>query len=119
MGEQRTADREFSDELLRDARARLDMLHSSVRSFLCNKTLPSDIALKMGQPVASENPEITNILEQLVADGEALKRDNAELQNLLAESRSELRTLSEEMQEYRAAVSPIHRSAFLHRIFTL
>ena len=60
----------------------------------------------------SENPEITTILEKLVADGEALKRDNAELQNLLTESRSELRALTEEVQEYRAGASPIHPGLF-------
>jgi hypothetical protein len=66
----------------------------------------------MGQTSMTENPEITVILEKLVADGEALKRDNAELQNLLTESRSELRALTEEVQEYRAAASPVHPGLF-------
>ncbi|KAF9504189.1 hypothetical protein BS47DRAFT_1442992 [Hydnum rufescens UP504] len=67
---------------------------------------------RMGQTSMTENPEITIILEKLVADGEALKRDNAELQNLLTESRSELRALTEEVQEYRAVASPVHPGLF-------
>lgn len=37
-----------------------------------------------------------------MADNEALKRDNAELQNLLGEAREDLRVLQEEVEEQRA-----------------
>lgn len=45
---------------------------------------------------------MTKVLESLVADNEALKRDNAELQNLLGEAREDLRALQEEVNEQRA-----------------
>lgn len=40
-------------------------------------------------------------MESLVADNEALKRDIAELQNLLVEAREDVRTLREEVEECR------------------
>lgn len=49
-----------------------------------------------------EDAEVTKVLASLVADNEALKRDNAELQNLLTESREDLKTLQEEVDERRA-----------------
>lgn len=51
------------------------------------------------------------VLESLVADNEAYKHDNAELQNLLAETREDLRTLQEELDEHRAR----HASMSRHR----
>lgn len=42
-------------------------------------------------------------MESLVADNEALKRDIAELQNLLVEAREDVRTLREEVEESRAS----------------
>lgn len=50
----------------------------------------------------SDDPEITRMLEALVADNEALKRDAAELQNMLTECREDARTLQEEINEMRA-----------------
>ena len=44
-------------------------------------------------------------MESLVADNEALKRDIAELQNLLAESREDVRALREEMEDCGDAAS--------------
>lgn len=41
------------------------------------------------------------MLESLVGDNETLKRDNAELQHLLAESREDLHSLQEELEEQR------------------
>lgn len=56
----------------------------------------------------AEEAELTKVLESLVADNETLKRDNAELQHLLAESREDLHTLQEEVEEQR--VHPPSRS---------
>lgn len=60
----------------------------------------------------TDDTEVMKVLESLVADNEALKRDGAELQNLLAESREDLRALQEEMEERRAGDSSYwqHRS---------
>ena len=46
---------------------------------------------------------MTKVLESLVSDNEILKRDNAELQRLLAESREDLHALQEELEEQKAA----------------
>ena len=45
---------------------------------------------------------VTQFMESLVADNEALKRDIAELQNLLTESREDVRILREEIEEAKA-----------------
>ncbi|KDN51107.1 hypothetical protein RSAG8_00736, partial [Rhizoctonia solani AG-8 WAC10335] len=77
---------EISSDILEDARARLQMLHNM-----------------LGQTsVASDDPEVMRVLEALVADNEALKRDAAELQNMLTESREDVRMLQEEIAEMRA-----------------
>ncbi|KAG8897961.1 hypothetical protein FRB99_007771, partial [Tulasnella sp. 403] len=78
---------EVSEILMQDARARLEGLQNS-------------LGLAGG-----ENPEVTRILESLVADNEAIKRDNAELQNLLTETREDLRLVREELSEYQAGPS--------------
>jgi hypothetical protein len=52
----------------------------------------------------TEDAEVTKVLESLVADNENLKHDNAELQNLLTDTREDLRALQEEVEEHRAAV---------------
>jgi len=41
-----------------------------------------------------------------VNDNETLKRDNAELQDLLTESREDLHALQEELEEQRAIAPP-------------
>ncbi|CAE6422697.1 hypothetical protein RSOLAG22IIIB_00418 [Rhizoctonia solani] len=77
---------EISSDILEDARARLQLLHNM-----------------LGQTsVASDDPEVMRVLEALVADNEALKRDAAELQNMLTESREDVRMLQEEIGEMRA-----------------
>ncbi|KDN51105.1 hypothetical protein RSAG8_00734, partial [Rhizoctonia solani AG-8 WAC10335] len=76
---------EISSDILEDARARLQMLHNM-----------------LGQTsVASDDPEVMRVLEALVADNEALKRDAAEFQNMLTESREDVRMLQEEIAEMR------------------
>ena len=55
-------------------------------------------------------------MESLVADNEALKRDIAELQNLLAESREDVRALREEMEEARVHVPPTTKGVYFFRL---
>ncbi|KAG8786198.1 hypothetical protein FRB91_000643 [Serendipita sp. 411] len=76
---------DFSEEIIRDARLRLDALHVAL----------SDMP-------KSEDAEMTRILESLVSENEALKHDNAELQNLLTDCREDVRELREEVEEKRA-----------------
>ncbi|TDL29974.1 hypothetical protein BD410DRAFT_780491 [Rickenella mellea] len=82
---------ELSEEILRDARARLEMIQQS----------------QLGHTIVSEDAEITKVMESLVADNEALKRDTAELQNLLTESREDVRSLREEIEETKVTMSSI------------
>ena len=82
---------EISDEILREARLRLEVLQQSV-------------ALN----TESHEKEFVQMLESLASENEALKHGSAELQNLLNDSREEIRTLREEVEEYRAAsASPL------------
>jgi thymidylate synthase ThyX len=56
----------------------------------------------MGSGISeTEHIELTKVIETLVDDNDALKRDNAELQNFLADTREELRAVQEEFEEYR------------------
>lgn len=64
---------------------------------------------QLGHAADIHDAEVTQVLESLVADNEALKRDNAELQNLLAAEREELHTLQEELEERRAGDTPFRR----------
>ncbi|KAJ7181584.1 hypothetical protein C8R43DRAFT_273424 [Mycena crocata] len=79
---------ESSESILIDARARLQALHRSV-----------------GVPV-EDQPELTGVLETLVDDNETLKRDNAELQTLLADAREDCRALQEEVEDQRVNPPP-------------
>ncbi|KAI0920845.1 hypothetical protein AcW1_004995 [Taiwanofungus camphoratus] len=83
---QRVHRQELSQEVLKDARQRLEQLQQS----------------QLGHSMVVEDAEVTKVLESLVADNEALKRDHAELQNLLTEAREDLRSLQEEVEERRA-----------------
>lgn len=62
---------------------------------------------QLGHTIVTEDAEITKVMESLVADNEALKRDTAELQNLLVEAREDVRSLREEVEESKANVSSI------------
>ncbi|KAL5529974.1 hypothetical protein ACEPAF_6231 [Sanghuangporus sanghuang] len=93
LDKQKQSRTELSEEILRDARARLEMVQQQ----------------QFGRTVLSDNPEVTQMMESLVADNEALKRDVAELQNLLAESREELRTMQEELEETRVLPGVMRR----------
>ncbi|TCD61395.1 hypothetical protein EIP91_008516 [Steccherinum ochraceum] len=95
MEMQRSHRQELSEEILTDARQRLQQLQQ----------------LNLGPATSMDDTEVTKVLESLVADNEVLKRDNAELQNILTETREDLRTLQEEVDERRAndGVSIRHR----------
>ncbi|TFK43926.1 hypothetical protein BDQ12DRAFT_643723 [Crucibulum laeve] len=80
---------ESSESLLQDARVRLESIYKS----------------HAGITVMTEENELTKVLESLVEDNENLKRDNAELQQLLTDSREDLHALQEEVDEQRANVS--------------
>ncbi|THV03334.1 hypothetical protein K435DRAFT_748008 [Dendrothele bispora CBS 962.96] len=75
---------EESESNLQDARSRIESLNT-----------------KIGSLATPDHSEITSILESLVDDNEGLKRDNAELQALLAESRDDLYALQQEVEEQR------------------
>jgi regulator of replication initiation timing len=56
----------------------------------------------MGSGISeTEHIELTKVIETLVDDNDALKRDNAELQNFLADTREEMRAVQEEFEEFR------------------
>ncbi|KAK0461600.1 uncharacterized protein EV420DRAFT_1526159 [Desarmillaria tabescens] len=74
---------ESSEFILQEARSQLEVLQ---RAF--------------SHPSISDQHEFTKVLESLVDDNESLKRDNAELQHFLSESREEIHALQEEVEEY-------------------
>jgi chromosome segregation ATPase len=76
-------------------------------------TLLTAVVQRFGRSIVTDQPEVTEVMESLVADNEALKRDIAELQNLLAESREDMRTLREEMEEARVHVLPTNKGYFV------
>ncbi|KAJ7458403.1 hypothetical protein B0H11DRAFT_2243101 [Mycena galericulata] len=80
---------ESSESILVDARARLEALHRSV-----------------GAPLREQESELTGVLTTLVDDNETLKRDNAELQALLADAREDCRALQEEVEDQRVNPPP-------------
>lgn len=79
---------ECSESIIQGARSHIQSLHDA-----------------LGNTAASDQSEITRVLESLVDDNEALKRDNTELQTLLAQSRDDLNALQQEVEESRAALS--------------
>ena len=102
--------RELSEEILREARSRLEMMQSSVRKpIVIVNTVRLIIRPRSQQLQAqTDNSELIHLLETLVTDSEALKRDNAELRNFLGESRTEIRTLLDEVIELRAGATPLN-----------
>ncbi|KDQ64123.1 hypothetical protein JAAARDRAFT_201523 [Jaapia argillacea MUCL 33604] len=93
LEQQRMHRLELSEEILQDARSRLQTLQQS----------------QAGRLVVPEDSEVTKVLETLVADNEALKRDNSELQRLLGQSREDYRSLQDEVEEQRATLLSIRR----------
>ncbi|KAF8338938.1 uncharacterized protein EI90DRAFT_3151548 [Cantharellus anzutake] len=88
LSEQRSPPRDISEQLIHEARAKLEAMYRSLE-----------------KAHTSDRVELTKILESLVSANESLSHDNIELQNLLAEARTEQRALTEEVQEYRATAS--------------
>ncbi|KAJ3551784.1 hypothetical protein NM688_g4510 [Phlebia brevispora] len=86
---QRSQRRKMSEDILSDARSRLQQMQRPVA----------------GSPVVEDNGGVTKVLESLVADNERLKHDNAELQDLLSSTREDLRALQIEVDERRASDS--------------
>ncbi|KAF8645505.1 hypothetical protein AX16_007790 [Volvariella volvacea WC 439] len=84
LEEKRTHRLESSESLLQDVRSKLEQ-----------QMLGRHIALE-------DDSEIIKVLESLVNDNDALKRDTAELQNLLTDAREEIHALQEEVDEQRA-----------------
>ncbi|KAH7091718.1 hypothetical protein BKA62DRAFT_751720 [Auriculariales sp. MPI-PUGE-AT-0066] len=82
----RTTRSEFSEEILSGARNKLRAMQTSTT----HSTMPS--------------ADLVQTLQTLVADNELLKKDTAELQNLLAESREDNRVLRDELEEAKANV---------------
>ncbi|KAJ7784187.1 hypothetical protein B0H16DRAFT_1356160 [Mycena metata] len=80
---------ESSESIIVDARARLEALHRATTG--------------MGAGVSQQgtSEELTTVIETLVSDNETLKRDNAELQTLLADAREDCRALQEEVEDGR------------------
>ncbi|KAI0832804.1 hypothetical protein BC628DRAFT_1348375 [Trametes gibbosa] len=94
---QRTHRHQYSEEILNDARQRLEQLQYH----------------RLGHASSIQDAEVTKVLESLVADNEALKHDNAELQSLLSASREDIRELQDELEERRASdTSAPHRHRY-------
>ncbi|KAJ7443029.1 hypothetical protein B0H11DRAFT_1748732 [Mycena galericulata] len=81
---------ESSESIPVDACARLEALHRSV-----------------GAPLREQESELTGVLTTLVDDNETLKRDNAELQALLADAQEDCRALQEEVEDQRVNPPPL------------
>ncbi|KAF8338496.1 hypothetical protein F5887DRAFT_1238226 [Amanita rubescens] len=73
---------ESSDCTLQDARAHIQLMQN-------------------GQLPRSAHDELAKVLESLVNDNEIIKRDNAELQQLLSDCREDFHALQEEVEEQR------------------
>lgn len=73
---------ESSDCTLQDARAQIQLMQN-------------------GQLPRSAHDDLARVLESLVNDNEIIKRDNAELQQLLSDCREDFHALQEEVEEQR------------------
>jgi len=93
---------ESSEHLIQDARSRLESVRNSVSILMHSIILVLNSSQQLGVTAKLAEDELTSVLESLVHDNEVLKRDNAELQHLLAESREDLHDLQEEVDEQRA-----------------
>ncbi|KAL4264045.1 hypothetical protein AB1N83_005191 [Pleurotus pulmonarius] len=85
LEQRRTYRLESSKSLLHEARARIESLQES-----------------LGQSAMVEQAELLKVVGSLIDDNDSLKRDNAELQSLLAEAREDMQHLQEELDEQRA-----------------
>lgn len=92
---------ESSEHLIQDARTRLESFRSLVITLLLLSIYTLILCQQLGLTAKVAEEELTTVLETMVHDNEVLKRDNAELQHLLAESREEIHSLQEELEEQR------------------
>ncbi|KZP00301.1 hypothetical protein CALVIDRAFT_595668 [Calocera viscosa TUFC12733] len=92
MQENRDAEHQSQEEVLQE-------LVSSARSRI--ETMRSSLGPGSGGGFMSST-EMGEVLEGLVTDNEALKRDNGELRNLLVETRESSKALQDELDELRA-----------------
>ncbi|KAL0576958.1 hypothetical protein V5O48_005029 [Marasmius crinis-equi] len=94
LQEKRAHRLEASESILQDVRSQIQTLHRT-----------------LGDAPAADSTELTRIMESLVDDNEALKKDNTELQTLLAQSRDDMYGLQQELEEQRALGVPRSRAA--------
>jgi len=92
---------ESSEHLIQDARTRLESFRSSVITFLLSWICTLILYQQLGLTAKVAEDELTSVLETMVHDNEVLKRDNAELQHLVSESRDEIHNLQQELEEQR------------------
>ncbi|KZT60843.1 hypothetical protein CALCODRAFT_492116 [Calocera cornea HHB12733] len=92
MHESRDAEKQSQEEVFQE-------LVSTAQSRIEN--MRSTLSAGAGGGFMSST-EMGEVLEGLVTDNEALKRDNAELRNLLVETRENSRVLQDELDELRA-----------------
>jgi predicted nuclease with TOPRIM domain len=88
-------------------------VRSVVRTYLADESKSVDLASSI-----EHHDEIMKLLESLVADKEALRKSNVELQDLLSESREALQALQEEAGERLASSQQVGTSGLrylLHR----
>jgi DNA repair exonuclease SbcCD ATPase subunit len=85
---------ESSETILTEARSRLESVRKNT----------------LGTSARAEQEELTRVLESLVDDNETLQRDNGELQRLLSETREDVHTLQQDLEEQRANAYPYPRS---------
>ncbi|KAJ2930403.1 hypothetical protein H1R20_g6698, partial [Candolleomyces eurysporus] len=85
---------ESSETILTEARSRLESVRKNT----------------VGTSARAEQEELTHVLESLVNDNETLQRDNGELQRLLSETREDVHTLQQDLEEQRANAYPYPRS---------
>ncbi|KDQ29558.1 hypothetical protein PLEOSDRAFT_1064358 [Pleurotus ostreatus PC15] len=88
---------ESSKTLLHEARARIESLQES-----------------LGQSAMVEQAELLKVVGSLIDDNDSLKRDNAELQSLLAEAREDIQHMQEELEEQRANPTSLGGAAAFH-----
>ncbi|KAG7097518.1 hypothetical protein E1B28_004861 [Marasmius oreades] len=93
LQEKRMHRMESSESIIQEARSQIQMLHQS-----------------LGNSFTPDTDDLTQMLESLVDDNEALKRDNVELQTLLAQSRDDTSALQQEVEEQRALNAPRSRA---------
>ncbi|TFY62856.1 hypothetical protein EVG20_g6548 [Dentipellis fragilis] len=92
LEQQRMSRSVLSEDIMREARVRIEELHRT----------------HFGRRPENSDVDVSKIIEPVITDNEALKKENAELQRLLADARDNLHTLQEDAEEHHG----LARSAF-------